>query len=275
MPYPIKAHTLPLLERILATENLGDRVQAFIDSRGGKTDDFHEYLVSVEANEPLYNLIYDTLGTSRCAPYTLNIPTDADISAYINACRNALTTNEKKWDIVDFQSNPGYLLCGNETVPDERIILNFKNQTDALSFAANLRDHVGSRVKFKILLGSHLEAIHKNDKIVIYYPKAQRAGILTLVNAIPAAQLSPQISGFYLKVKDGIGIAAETDPNWSFTMFTAEYCMKYLVNHSPAGKEKNTPATAEGMYAYVVRRLLKNGRIPDSLADPADLPAAE
>lgn len=270
MSYSIKAHTLPLLEQILGTAGLDDQVKAFIESRGGKTDDFHDYLVSTGANQELYHLIYNTLGTSRCAPYTLNIPSEADIRVYLDAC-----TATGKWAKIGFQSNPGYLICTNDTAHDERIILNFKKQTDALAFATELKNKADKSISYKILLGSQLEAIHKNDKIVIYYPQAQRAGILAWVNAIPEAQLAPQISGFYLKVKDGVGIAAETEPTWSFTMFTAEYCMKYLINHSPNGKEKDTPATAAGMYDYVIRRLVKKGRIPEGLAAPADLPAAE
>lgn len=271
MPYPIKAHTMPLLEKILGTAGLPDQIKAFIDSRGGQRDDFHEYLVSTGANQALYNLIYNILGTSRCAPYTLITPTDAAIKAYMDGCKAAVKVDGKKWNFVDFQSNPGYLICRNDTPHDERIILNFKNQTDALAFATKFKDNVDSNVTFKILLGGHLEAIDKNDKIVIYYPQAQRTDILALVNAIPDAQLAPQISGFYMQVKPGIGLAAETDPEWSFTMFTAEYCMKYLINHSPAGKEKGTPATAAGMYDYVMKRLTKS----EHPRLPMDLYAAE
>lgn len=231
MSYPIKAHTLPLLEKILGTAGLADQVKAFIDSRSGKTDDFHEYLVSIDANEPLYNLIYDTLGTSRCAPYTLSAAKEADIKAYTDACVAA-----GKWASVGFQSQPGYLLCHSAVQADERIILNFTTQPDALAFAGKLRDEVDKSVSFKILLGSPLGAVDKNDKIVIYYPKAQRSAVLTVVNGIPDAQLAPQISGFYMQVKPGVGIAAETEPTWSFTMYTAEYCMKYLINQTRDGK---------------------------------------
>lgn len=262
MSYPIKAHTLPLLDKILGTADLADQVKTFIDSRSGKTDDFHEYLVSVEANEPLYNLIYSTLGTSRCAPYTLSAAKEADIKAYADACAAA-----GKWESVGFQSQPGYLICLSATQAEERMILNFKTQPDALAFAGKLRDEADKSVSFKILLGSPLEAIDKNDKIVIYYPKAQRSAVLTIVSGIPDAQLAPQISGFYMQVKPGVGIAAETEPTWSFTMYTAEYCMKYLVNQTRDGK----PYAAAEMYAYVVKRLTK----PEHPRLPMDLYAAE
>lgn len=285
MTYPIKAHTMPLLEQILGTEDLPDKLNTLHkelddwnrthqdgpETDGKKHEKLHEYLVSTGANQALYNLIYNTLGTSDCADYTKNIPTDAAIKAYIDGCRAAVKVDEKKWNFVDFQSNPGYLICGNDTTHDERIIINFKNQTDALAFATELKDYVDSKVTFKILLGNHRYAIEKNDKIVIYFPKTQRDHILQLVNAIPAAQLAPQISGFYMQVKPGVGLAAETDPNWSFTMFTAEYCMKYLINHSPTGKEEGTPATAAGMYDYVMKRLTK----PEHPRLPMDLYAAE
>lgn len=262
MSYPIKAHTLPMLDKILGTAGLADQVKAFIDSRSGKTDDFHDYLVSVEANEPLYNLIYDILGTSRCAPYALGQIKESDIQAYVSACKAT-----GKWESVGFQSQPGYLICLSATPAEERMILNFKTQPDALAFAGKLRDEADKSVSFKILLDSHLEAVNKNDKIVIYYPKAQRSAVLTIVSGIPDAQLAPQVSGFYLKVKDGIGIAAETEPTWSFTMFTAEYCMKYLVNQTRDGK----PYAAAEMYAYVVKRLTK----PEHPRLPMDLYAAE
>lgn len=282
MSYPIKAHTLPLLEKILSLPGLDDQVKAFkaeLDkwnakhpddkNDGKKHENLHDYLVSTGANQALYNAIYDKLGTSRCAPYTLQIPTQAEIEAYATACAAS-----GKWEKVYFQSQPGYLMCSNETAADERIILNFRKQTDALTFADGLKDKADKNVSFKILLGNHLEAVNKNDKIVIYYPKDRRADVLAWVNAIPDEQLAPEISGFYMLVKPGVGITAETEPTWSFTMYTAEYCLKYLVNHGPEGKESGSPASAADMYDYAMRRLLKNSRILSDLTDSADLPPA-
>lgn len=280
MSYPIKAHTLPLLEKILGTAGLADQVKAFIaeldkwnaehpdgKNDGTKHENLHEYLVFVRANHPLYNRIYDILGTSRCAPYALGQIKESDIQAYVNACK---TTG--KWTETDYQPGSSYLMCHSATLADERIILNFKEQAAAFAFVNELKDKADKSVSFKILLGSHLEAVNKNDKIVIYYPKAQRSALLALVDAIPDAQLAPQISGFYLKVKDGIGIAAETKPTWSYTMYTAEYCMKYLVSQT---RDNNQQYNIEEMYNYAMRRLEKNGRFPAALADPADLAAAK
>lgn len=261
MSYPIKAHTLPLLDKILGTAGLADQVKAFIDSRSGKTDDFHEYLVSVEANEPLYNLIYNTLGTSGCARYAATPVAQDVVDEYIAAFRET-----GKWNTVGFQSQPsGYLMCHSATPTDERMILNFEEQTAALNFTNILRNKVSADVSFKVLLSykGTLPNVSKNDKIVIYYPKAERVNLLALVDVIPESSLSAPVSGFYLKVKDGVGIAAETEPTWSFTMFTAEYCMKYLVNQTRDGK----PYAAAEMYAYVVKRLTKAGhpRLPMDL----------
>lgn len=270
MSYPIKAHTLPLLEKILGTAGLADQVKAFIDSRSSKTDHFHEYLVNLYEGSKnnlsalglLYNFIYSQLGTSGCAQYAATPVAQDVVDEYITAFRET-----GKWNTVGFQSQPGYLICLSATPAEERMILNFKTQPDALAFAGKLRDIADKSVSFKILLGSPLEAIDKNDKIVIYYPKAQRSAVLTIISGIPDAQLAPQVSGFYLKVKNGVGIAAETEPTWSFTMFTAEYCMEYLVNQTRDGK----PYAAAEMYAYVVKRLTK----PEHPHLPMDLYAAE
>lgn len=286
MSYPIKAHTLPLLESILSTPGLAGHVQAFIDSRGGKTDDFHDYLVSVEANEPLYNLIYDILGTCDSPDYATPFP-EAAVKAYITGCMKGpwnsiiLQNTNPPLDFRQISPEMGdYLMCQHtrSMQADERIIINFCIQDIAIEFLDQLKDHVGAETGFKVLLAydhNRFDSVNKNDKVVIYYPKAQRGVILSEIDRINPAALQDSVSGFYLQVKPGVGIAAETEPTWSFTMYTAEYCMKYLVNHSPAGKESTTPATAAGMYDYVVRRLLKNGRIPESLAEPADLPVTE
>ena len=131
MPYPIKAHTMPLLEKILGTAGLPDQIKAFIDSRGGQRDDFHDYLESINFDTPLYKHIH------------------------------------------------------------------------------------------------------------------------------------------------GILKAGESAENLAFTdvtlRYAAEYSMKYLINHSPAGKEKGTPATAAGMYDYVMKRLTKS----EHPRLPMDLYAAE
>lgn len=128
MTYPIKAHTLPLLEKILGTEDLDKKVKAFVDSRGGQTNDFHDYLESISFDTPLYKHIH------------------------------------------------------------------------------------------------------------------------------------------------GILKAGESSENPAFTdvalRYAAEYSMKYLVNHSEQGKESEVPVSAETMYEYVMRRLVKNGYIP------ADQPAS-
>ena len=276
MPYPIKAHTLLRLEQILQPENLNDCIAEFSAKHGKEYEKFHNYLVSLYNSGDgslsplgsLYNFIYSQLGTCQSPNYAAGSPIDT--KAYTDACKAS-----GKWEIVGFQSSPGYLICDNEQAsPDERIILNFNTQPEAFAFAGILKDSVDATVSFKILLATADGALNvttKNDKIVIYYPKSARDSILTLVNAIPARQLQPSISGFYLKVKDGVGLAAETDDTWSYTMYSAEYCMKYLINQYEAHGE----ITAAGMYDYAIHRLVKKGRIPSELVDPADLPAAE
>lgn len=52
------------------------------------------------------------------------------------------------------------------------------------------------------------------------------------------------------------------DDSEDIRKYGAEYCMKYLINHSRYGKEKDKPASANDLNKYVLRRLEKNKYIP-------------
>ncbi len=294
MSYPLKAHTLPILAQVIAQPDLDALVRDFIQSfhilrqtpldpqtdpqiialvtsLRNPIDDLHTYLALINGQDPLFDRIYFLLGNSPSSAYAAGPLIDP--SAYVAAC-----TAAGHWSRVEFQDSPGYLICYNDTVAyDERLILNFCTQADAFAFVDALRLVADRTLAFKVLLATAagpLNDTEKNDKVVLYYTRARRAERLAQVDTLLAGiTLEPSLSGFYLALRPGVGMAAETDSTWSFTMYNTEYCIEYLLRHSAGGPEAGIPPTADGMYDYVVRRLVADGRLSADQIDPADRPA--
>lgn len=260
--YNAFGHTGALLEQILKMPNLSKEKDELGKLKG--TKDLHTVLKTLYNDSkgiPLFYSIYNVLGSS-CSPDYFKTPiTKEELETYQRECEANRKSHpefqrDKKSEGTSYDymlKHPGdYLMC-HTAVKDvrntERIILNFVTQRDAFEFVKRFKDLAEPTVSFKVCLGNgEVRRMLKNDKVVIYYPGDQRAIVKSHI-ITGLGDLKPQnpISGFYHQIQEGMGLAPETNPYWSFTMFTSEYLCEYLLGISTY--------QVKDMFDYVMSRL--------------------